>query len=39
MHGVLMIANGVSCYEIAKILGHSPRTIEYWINSFNSDGF
>ena len=39
LHGVLMVANGMSCYEVAGMLGHSPRTIESWVNDFNDTGF
>jgi transposase len=39
LHGVLMVANGMSCYEVAEMLGHGPRTIEYWVRSFNAHGF
>ena len=39
LHGVLMVANGMNCYEVAGMLGHSPRTIESWVNDFNDIGF
>ena len=39
LHGVLMVANGMSCYEVAGMLGHSPRTVESWVNDFNETGF
>ena len=34
-----MVANGMSCYEVAGMLGHSPRTVESWVNDFNETGF
>ena len=39
LHGVLMVANGMSCYDVSRILGHSPRTVEYWVKQFNDRGF
>jgi len=39
LHGVLLVANGRDCYEVAEILGHSPTTIESWVNLFNEQGF
>lgn len=39
LHGVLLVASGQSCYEVAKLFGHSPRSIEYWITRFNESGF
>ena len=39
LHGVLLVCDGRSCYEVAEILGRSPRTIQHWINRFESIGF
>lgn len=36
---VMMVANGMSCYEVAGMLGHSPRTVESWVKDFNETGF
>ena len=38
LHGVLMVAKGMSCYDVSEILGHSPRTVEYWVKQFNNRG-
>jgi len=38
LHGVLLVAKGHDCYEVAEILGHSPTTIENWVNTYNSRG-
>ena len=38
LHGVLLVAKGRDCYEVAEILGHSPTTIESWVNDFNKRG-
>jgi len=39
LHGVLLVCQGLSCPEVSKILGDSPRTIEYWVKDFNERGF
>ena len=39
LHGVLLVISGQSCYEVAELLGHSPRTIEGWVNRFEKSGF
>ncbi len=38
LHGVLMLCNGMSCYDVAQVLGHSPRTVEGWVKRFEADG-
>jgi len=38
LHGILFILNGKSCYEVSSLLGHSPRTIEYWVKKVNEKG-
>jgi len=39
LHGVLLVCQGLSCPEVSKILGDSPRIIEYWVKDFNETGF
>jgi transposase len=39
LHGVLLVCAGKSCYEVADLLGHSPRTIQYWVERFEESGF
>lgn len=39
LHGVLLVAQGVSCSKVAELFGHTTKTIENWVNRFNSDGF
>jgi transposase len=39
LHGLLLICKGFSCYEVADIMGHSPRTVEYWVQNFEKHGF
>jgi transposase len=38
LHAVLMVAQGMSCREVAKLLGDSPRTVAYWANRFEDEG-
>ena len=38
LHGVLMVAKGMSCYGASGILGNSPRTVEYLVKQFNNRG-
>jgi transposase len=39
LHGVLLVSQGFSCYEVGTMLGHTPKTIETWVNQFNIRGF
>jgi transposase len=39
LHGILLACSGVGCYEIAALLGHSPRTVQYWVRRFEKAGF
>jgi transposase len=39
LHGMLLVCQGLSCPEVSKILGDSPRIIEYWVKDFNEKGF
>ncbi len=38
LHGVLLVAQGMTCPEVAKLLGDAPRSVEYWIGSFEKSG-
>jgi transposase len=38
LHGILLIAQGMSAPETARLLGDSPRTVEYWLDRFERDG-
>jgi transposase len=38
LHGVLLVAEGLSCPEAARLLGDAPRTLEYWVRRFEQDG-
>jgi len=39
LHGVLLIAQGMTCPQVAGLLGDSPRTVEYWVQRFETRGF
>jgi transposase len=39
LHGVLLSCCGMSSYDIASLLGQSPRTVQYWIHRFQDHGF
>ena len=38
LHGVLLVAQGMTCPEVARLLGDGPRTVEYWIHQFEELG-
>jgi transposase len=39
LHGVLLVAQGMTCREVAKLLGDAPRSVEYWVRDFEKDGW
>ena len=39
LHGVLLVAEGMSCRRAAEILGDSPGTVVNWIRRFEKSGF
>jgi transposase len=38
LHGVLLVAQGMTCPEAARLMGDSPRTVVNWIERFESQG-
>ncbi len=38
LHGVLLVAQGMSCRQAAALLGDAPRTVEYWVKGFEQQG-
>lgn len=38
LHAILMVAQGMSCREVAELLGDAPRTVAYWVSRFESEG-
>lgn len=39
LHGVLLVAQGLTCPEAGLVLGDAPRTVEYWVQRFEAHGF
>src|ERR1051326_8492420 len=38
LHGVLMVAQGMTCPRVAELLGDAPRSVEYWVHRFEQEG-
>src|ERR1700716_2538657 len=38
LHGVLLVAQGMTCPEVARLLGDAPRSVEYWVGRFEGAG-
>ena len=38
LHSVLLVAQGMTCPEVARLLGDAPRSVEYWVRSFEQRG-
>lgn len=38
LHGVLLVAQGMSCRHVAIYLGDAPRTVEYWVRAYEASG-
>jgi transposase len=38
LHGVLLVAQGLTCPEVSILLGDAPRTVEYWVRRFDQQG-
>jgi transposase len=38
LHGVLLVAQGMTCPEVARLLGDAPRTVEYWVRRYEEKG-
>ena len=38
LHGVLLVAQGMTCPEVARLLGDAPRSIENWVHRFDQEG-
>ncbi len=39
LHVLLLVAQGMTCPDVASALGDAPRTVQYWIRSFQGHGF
>jgi transposase len=38
LHGVLLVAQGMSCCQVGDLLGDASRTVEYWVHRFERKG-
>ena len=38
LHGLLLVAQGMSGHRVAELLGDAPRTVAYWVRRFEDDG-
>ena len=38
LHAVLLVAQGMRCPQVARLLGAAPRTVEYWVRRFEQEG-
>jgi transposase len=38
LNAVLLVAKGMGCPEVGRLLGDAPRTVEYWVHRFEEEG-
>ena len=38
LYGVLLVAQGMTCPEVARLLGDAPRSVVYWVHRFDQQG-
>jgi len=38
LHGVLLVAQGMICPEVSRLLGDAPRSVQYWVRRFEERG-
>src|SRR3972149_490487 len=38
LHGILLVAQGMTCPEVGRLLGDAPRSVEYWVQRFERRG-
>ena len=38
LHGVLLVAQGMTCPSVAELLGDSPRSVVNWVQRFATEG-
>ena len=38
LHGVLLVAQGLTCPQVGQLLGDAPRTVVNWVQRFESKG-
>ena len=39
LHGILLVAQGLGCYQVAEWFGQDPRTVQRWVQRFETRGF
>lgn len=39
LHAMLLVAHGMTCPEVANLMGDAPRTVQYWVRRFEEEGF
>ena len=38
LHGVLLVAQGMTCPDVARLLGDRPRSVEYLVHRYQAQG-
>lgn len=38
LHALLLVAQGLSAGQVARLLGDAPRSVQFWVRSFERDG-
>jgi len=38
LHGILLVAQGTSCPQVARQLGRGARTVQLWVRTFKEEG-
>jgi len=38
LHGVLLVAQGMTCSEVARLLGDGRRSVQYWVHRLEERG-
>jgi transposase len=38
LHGVLLVAQGMTCPQVAELLGDAPRSVVNWVRRFEEEG-
>jgi transposase len=38
LHGLLLVCEGFSAHEVARLFGDAPRTVAYWVQRFKAAG-
>ena len=37
IHAVMLVAGGLSCRAAARLMGDSPRAVEYWVDRYKTN--